>query len=146
MTSCNGNKDQLTGIIWKSGFDFGFNPAACKTCGGRCCRGESGRVWVDAAEIREIARFLGTNTVDLMQSHLQRIDNRLSIREQWDGEGFRCVFLECGAEVRCAIYPVRPRQCRQYPFWSRCRPPAEECPGIVPCVPEGPGGRDDSGG
>jgi hypothetical protein len=142
VTSRGRDEGAPAGIVRKRGFDFGFDPGACAACGGRCCRGAPGRVWVDAAEIQEISRFLGTSAVDLIQTALQRIDNRLSIRERYDGAGFRCIFLECGAETRCAIYPVRPRQCQRYPFWDRYRrpapPPAMACPGVVPLNPGGP--------
>jgi len=33
----------------------------------------------------------------------------------WHGDG-RCVFLNDRGE--CNVYPVRPVQCRTYPFWS----------------------------
>lgn len=128
------NIEKSTGIIQESGFDFGFYPAACAACGARCCRGKSGNIWVNAEEIQDISRFLGIHPIDFMRTSIHRVDNRLSIRERHDGEGFRCVFLEDGPEGRCIIYPVRPRQCRTFPFWD-CyrgggRPPGDACPGI----------------
>ena len=128
------NDAESPGVVREDGFDFGFDPAACAACAGRCCRGESGRIWVDGPEVVAIRRFLGTNPVDFIRTYLHRVDNRLSIRELPDEDGFRCIFLENGAGARCGIYPVRPRQCRAFPFWDRFRthghPPVDECPGI----------------
>ena len=123
-----------TGVIRKSGFDFGFDPAACAACGARCCRGKSGNIWVNAEEIKDISRFLGTHPIDFMRTSIHRVDNRLSIRERYTEDGFSCAFLENGPQARCGIYPVRPQQCRTFPFWE-CyrgggRPPVEECPGV----------------
>ncbi len=122
------------GILRKKGFEFGFDPEACAACAGRCCSGDPGRIWVSEGEIAKISRFLGIHPVDLVHTCLYRVDGRLSIREVPADDGFRCLFLESGRPARCAVYPVRPRQCRTFPFWDRYRGRgrllAEECPGI----------------
>jgi Fe-S-cluster containining protein len=122
------------GIIRKNGFDFGFDPSACADCPSHCCRGESGNVWVNQQEIRQICRFLNTEPIDCIQLYLIQIDNRLSIKERRTSEGdLECVFLE-GTDKKCSIYAVRPRQCRRYPFWNEFRghkdEVSKECPGI----------------
>lgn len=130
------------GIIRLRGFDFGFDPAACGVCPGRCCRGQSGKIWVSGQEINAISRFLATNPVDFITRCTHRVDNRLTIRERRDEDGFRCIFLETDPDIRCGIYPVRPRQCRTFPFWDDFRdpgrPPADECPGIRPFEGQAP--------
>ena len=45
-------------LITKEGFDFSFNPKACEECGGKCCTGESGYIWVNPLEMQKIANFL----------------------------------------------------------------------------------------
>jgi Fe-S-cluster containining protein len=57
-------------------------------------------------------------------------ENGHSIKENPDGS---CLFFRDG----CRIYPVRPRQCRTFPFWfanlrsqARWESIRSECPGI----------------
>jgi Fe-S-cluster containining protein len=121
-------------LVRRDGFAYAFAPAACDPCGGRCCRGRSGHIWVSPAEIDRITTFLGVNRVDFLARSLRRIDNRLSLAEQWTGTEALCQFFDIPAG-RCRIYPVRPRQCREFPFWDHFRErPAElarECPGVM---------------
>jgi len=44
--------------ITQEGYDFAFNPHACDACGGACCTGSSGYIWVKYEEIRAIASLL----------------------------------------------------------------------------------------
>jgi Fe-S-cluster containining protein len=122
------------GIIIKEGFNFGFNPDACRRCTGKCCHGESGRIWADQQEILQISTFLKINPIDYIQRYLNRIENRYSIKERFTQDDFECVFFD-GSKNICSIYPVRPFQCRKYPFWEHFRLNMEqairECPGIV---------------
>jgi len=101
----------------------------CLRCG-RCCRGEPGYVWVTLAEISRIAAYLQTDRDGLMASSVRRVRRRLSLRERPNGD---CIFYADG----CTIYPVRPRQCRTFPFWPENLTSrrgwgrlADECPGI----------------
>jgi len=84
----------------------------CLKCGG-CCGGEPGTIWVTAAEISQIAEFIGEDETKLRENYLTRRDGRSSIKEL---ENYDCVFLR-RSEGRCAIYSVRPLQCRLFPFW-----------------------------
>jgi Fe-S-cluster containining protein len=122
------------GVIRRNGFGFGFDPSACSGCPGRCCRGTSGNVWVSPSEILQISGFLETNSIDCIQKYLNRVGNRLSIKERFTGHDFECVFFE-GPKKGCSIYPVRPLQCRQFPFWDYFRRHKDqlvkECPGIT---------------
>ena len=121
-------------LLRKEGFAYAFDPAMCASCAGRCCRGESGNIWVSGQEIDRIVAFLGTNRIDFMASAVRRMDNRLSLRELQVGQEAVCLFFDLQAR-RCRIYPVRPAQCREFPFWAPFREcPAElarECPGII---------------
>ena len=65
--------------------------------------------------------------------HCRRVGlGAFSLREHENGD---CAFVT--PEDLCSIYPVRPRQCRDYPFWKRTlasraawEREAKECPGI----------------
>jgi hypothetical protein len=76
--------------------------------------------------------FLDFNTVDFMVRYACRLDGRKSLKERSAGNEFACIFLDDGKT--CAIYPVRPEQCRRFPFWDYFRTRREElarqCPGV----------------
>ncbi len=103
----------------------------CTKCG-KCCRGEPGFVWVNGAEIVSIAGFLGVGLETLESSCIRRAGERMTLREKPNGD---CVFWENG--IGCRIYPVRPTQCRTWPFWKQnittpqaWRRVSERCQGI----------------
>ncbi|MDY6967231.1 MAG: YkgJ family cysteine cluster protein [Spirochaetota bacterium] len=120
-------------VVRKDGFDFSFDPKECKSCLGRCCRGETGNVWVNQYDILQISQFLKINTIDCIQNYLILIDGRFSIKDCLTGSGYNCIFLD-DTSGKCKIYAARPEQCRQYPFWERFRKHQDElfqeCPGI----------------
>ena len=126
-------RDVTVSIMWKDGFDFGFDPAACTDCPSHCYRGKSGRVWLSQQEIFQICSFLNMNPIDFIQTYLMRMENRLSIKERHSGHDFECVFLE-GSQKKCSIYAVRPDQYRRFPFWDYFRKHTDqavkECPGV----------------
>jgi hypothetical protein len=83
----------------------------CTRCG-NCCTGEPGFVSVNEEEIRAIAEFRGQPEEEV-RGLLTRVFRRgRSLREKLNGD---CVFYD--SEQGCTIYPVRPRQCRTWPFW-----------------------------
>jgi Fe-S-cluster containining protein len=119
-----------------AGFAFHFDAAACATCGGRCCRGAPGQVWVDAAEIEAIAAHLEISGIEFRRDYARRVDGRWALREVALAANDRpCIFFDLERSC-CTIYPVRPRQCARFPFWERFRhdpaAAAEECPGVRP--------------
>lgn len=92
---------------YKNGLAF-----TCTRCG-NCCTGEPGYVWVTPADLAAIARFLGQTTRLVRARYVRKARGRLSLRERPNGE---CVFWD---RLRgCTIYPVRPPQCRTWPFWE----------------------------
>lgn len=102
----------------------------CTQCGD-CCRGEPGFVWVNEAEIAAIAAYLGEPVDQVREYYTRKTEKGRSLREYSDGD---CIFWS--EKEGCTIYPVRPRQCRTWPFWASnvdspeawqqtCR----ECPG-----------------
>jgi hypothetical protein len=108
----------------------------CMQCG-RCCSGPSaGFIWVSKPEIELIADFLKIPAWQLRHEYLKRIGLRTTIIEQPHTRD--CIFLqEADGQKRCVIYPLRPSQCRIWPFWpdnlnspdAWCRV-AQKCPGI----------------
>ncbi|MFO7965045.1 MAG: YkgJ family cysteine cluster protein [Desulfobacterales bacterium] len=109
-------------------FDEGIR-FACLQCG-KCCAGEPGTVYVGNNEIKSISDFLHTPILHVIERYLYPYRDAYSVRE--DDRG-RCLFYENG----CRIYPVRPVQCRTFPFWFEnlrseltWRQVEKECPGI----------------
>jgi Fe-S-cluster containining protein len=89
----------------------------CGRCG-KCCSGpDEGYIWVTEDEIRLIADYLKISEEDLAQKYMVRVGLRTSIIEHRPAND--CIFLEAvnGHRV-CMIYPVRPNQCRTWPFWD----------------------------
>ena len=87
----------------------------CEQCG-RCCTGEPGYVWVSRYDLGLIAKFLKMSEEDLRAGHCRRVGLRVSLIEKPNGN---CTFLANGKEERgCRIYPLRPLQCRTWPFWN----------------------------
>jgi hypothetical protein len=118
-------------IIEKEGFTYKFNPDACKECEGNCCIGESGYIWVNSKEIKELAEFLNIDEELFKKTFLIKAGYRYSLKEKPYKNGFACVFFENG----CTVYPVRPLQCRTFPFWDYYKDKIDElkkeCPGII---------------
>jgi Fe-S-cluster containining protein len=88
----------------------------CTQCG-NCCSGDPGYVWATKDEIARIAEFLGRTDGWLDRTQLRRVGFRYSLTEKRDGD---CIFLKReGGKAMCGIYPVRPTQCRTWPFWTQ---------------------------
>jgi Fe-S-cluster containining protein len=86
---------------------------ACTGCG-RCCTGPGSNyvVEVTRAEQRRIQQHLGLSWPWFRRRYVFRYDDETESLKMPKG---RCVFLDDAN--RCRIYPVRPLQCRTYPFW-----------------------------
>lgn len=91
------------------------SPSECKQCG-ECCRW-SGFVYFDENDIRLAAGFLKMEEYAFVQKYTMLSPNRHQLCLV-SGPDSECVFL---VENRCAIYPARPRQCRDFPrLWGTC--------------------------
>jgi uncharacterized protein len=85
----------------------------CERCTA-CCRWP-GEVRLDDAEITRLAAFLGITEFGFIQSYTRLMGNRrgLALQDKANGE---CIFLR-GND--CAVQPVKPRQCREFPnLWN----------------------------
>ena len=84
----------------------------CTGCG-RCCAGpQEGYVWVYEDQIAEIAEYLEISETEMREKHVRKVGRRYSLVERKDNND--CIFL---TPRSCIIYPVRPTQCRTWPFW-----------------------------
>jgi Fe-S-cluster containining protein len=124
----------MSAIIKKEGFSYGFNPLACNSCGGRCCIGESGYIYVTKSEIQKISELLGLDINEFASKYLFKKGYKYSIKEVKYGESYECVFFD--RELNgCKIYEARPNQCATFPFWdyykNRIEELKQECPGII---------------
>ena len=125
----------MSNIIRKDGYNYAFDQKACETCEGNCCIGESGHIWVLVQKIPEMASFLNIDEESFIKHYLEKVGYRFSIKEKVVAPGeYDCIFFD-REKKRCAIYPVRPVQCRTFPFWDYFKDNEEElraeCPGII---------------
>lgn len=109
-------------------FDRGIR-FACQNCG-KCCCGEPGIVRVTLTDILRIAKYLNQPSEEILENSVLPYKEIYTIRERECG---CCLFYQSG----CRIYPVRPTQCKSYPFWfnnlrseKNWKRVYQECPGI----------------
>ena len=118
----------------KEGYPFTFDSSACKSCGGKCCIGERGFIWVSPFEKRNLAEHLMLSLEEFTKKYVDRLGQRESFKEvQIDKNNYACIFFDT-EKRQCSIYEYRPFQCRTFPFWSYYKEKptvvAKECPGI----------------
>ncbi len=125
---------------------------SCTGCG-NCCTGGPGFIWINDQELGRLAAFLKMSVQEVQQKYCHRIGRKLSLNEKKPnarGE-YDCIFLKevpAGTELNgqkltitkriCEIYPVRPLQCRTWPFWDEnlftpedwASAAAKRCPGM----------------
>jgi Fe-S-cluster containining protein len=102
----------------------------CTMCG-NCCTGEPGYVWVNEDDLAAIADYLGETVEQVEGLYTRKAHRGRTLREKANGD---CVFYD--RQSGCTIYPVRPPQCRTWPFWEsnlkspeEWRKTCEVCPG-----------------
>ena len=114
----------------------------CSQCG-NCCTGGPGFVWISKVEIARLAEFLRLTPREVVEKYCRKVNGQYSLIEFRNARGeYDCVFLKeerierpagsgAGAGTGkgtdekvvhtrrgCTIYPVRPLQCRTWPFWD----------------------------
>ena len=92
---------------YKDGLRF-----TCTMCG-KCCTGEPGFVWVTDDEVAALAKFHGDPVNEFLAVYTRKSRGRRTLKEKANGD---CVFYD--RKEGCTIYPVRPAQCRTWPFWE----------------------------
>ncbi len=125
---------------------------SCTGCG-NCCTGGPGVIWISDEELTRLAAFLNKTVDEVIAKYCTRIGRKVTIKEKKPnarGE-FDCIFLKIlpvgsmfngqklPVAIRiCRIYPVRPLQCRTWPFWHDtlatpedwAAAAAKRCPGM----------------
>lgn len=108
----------------------------CTGCG-TCCSGPGeGYVWITKPEVKFLAEHLQLSIEDTHKKYLRRVITRHSIIEHPNTKD--CIFLSNAENCfGCSVYPVRPNQCRTWPFWDinlqnsdMWNSAAMTCPGI----------------
>lgn len=96
----------------------------------RCCD-VNGFVYLTEDDLRNAARFLGMTPSAFERQYVYRTRHLLRLRKP---RARQCHFLNASG---CSIHPVKPVQCRLFPFWPELlesRKAWEEtghrCPGI----------------
>lgn len=87
-------------------------PFQCTQCG-NCCTGAPGAVWITEDDIKRIAEYTNQSVGEVRLFHTRLIGGRLSLTEFANGD---CTYFDPQSRG-CRIYPVRPTQCRTWPFW-----------------------------
>ncbi len=116
-------------VFYSKGLQF-----ECTGCG-RCCTGAPGFVYLSESDIERISNFLKMDKITFIKKYTFQVtvygENRLSLKEK---SNYDCIFYR---DKKCLIYPVRPYQCRSYPFWKnniksrdRWERLSRDCPGI----------------
>lgn len=85
----------------------------CTRCGRCCLAGGGYYVFLDEHEAEGVRAYLKLSRSWFRRRYLSHSPEG-DLVASWQGDG-RCVFLDERGE--CGIYPVRPLQCRTYPFW-----------------------------
>ena len=99
------SSSRRSAVWYEGGLQFG-----CRRCNA-CCGGAPGYVWVDDDEIARMAVHLAMSVAEFTARYCRRVWWRVSLKEMDNGD---CVFVSPDG---CRVYPVRPVQCRSFPFW-----------------------------
>ncbi len=95
----------------------------CQKCGSCCSSKMEGKIYVGIEELLKFSKNLGVSIRELLDTCVElreetielngnRILFKVFIIKQNNGS---CIFLK---NKECSIYPFRPFQCKQYPFWN----------------------------
>lgn len=96
-------------------YDMGLR-FRCTQCG-NCCSGGPGYVWLTYTDMVKIAGFLNLAVDQFTRRYVRQVSGGFSLVEK---AGYDCIFLNReNGKAMCGIYPVRPTQCRTWPFWNQ---------------------------
>ena len=118
----------------EKGYPYAFDSTKCEECGGACCIGEKGNIFVNRGEIEAIANHLELDIEHFKREYLRKEGYKLSLKELLIKGSYECIFFDAKTKG-CAIYQVRPKQCRTFPFWEyykqRVSELKRECIGVI---------------
>ncbi|HDZ22705.1 hypothetical protein LCGC14_0644650 [marine sediment metagenome] len=88
----------------------------CSGCGGCCAGPDEGYIWVTGEQIAAMAEHIALDEKEFRRQYVRKVGRRLSLKEHPTTKD--CIFLQPTNGGRsCSVYPVRPPQCRTWPFW-----------------------------
>lgn len=113
---------------------------SCTQCG-NCCTGPSGVVYISDDEAKQLAEYKKVSVDSFLANYCEKWHGRWTLKEvKHSHRGFDCVFLRFSdrtGKAMCTVYPVRPIQCRTWPFWKlnlqskeSWQEAAKTCPGM----------------
>lgn len=115
----------------KDGFSF-----SCQACG-QCCKGfDTGEIFLFKKDVKRIFKHYDLRTShekeEFALTHFKIIEDSFKSKQKGTKKQLRKRFYTLGLKIiahpndrciflndddRCSIYPIRPFQCRSYPFW-----------------------------
>ena len=95
----------------------------CRRCN-ECCR-QPGFVYLSEKEAEEAAEFLGVSAFDFVNEYCELQERQKLVLKKNGDES--CVFLK---DNGCAIHPVKPKQCVDFPLRWRTPRSFEYCEGM----------------
>lgn len=120
--------------LYKNGLRF-----SCTGCG-NCCsnHGEYNAVYLTKQDVSLISNFLKLSKNQFQKKFTRGKNEEIQLKDREN----TCIFLN--EKRQCEIYPVRPLQCRTFPFWPENLNPRtwkslhKNCPGIGqgPIIPK----------
>ena len=103
----------------------------CQAGCSSCCTTNGGTVAISENDIKRISGYLKISVPEFEKKYTRRIGSQSALTDKDENA---CIFLE---KHKCLIYPVRPGQCKTFPFWpqnlkseKRWHIIMDECPGI----------------
>jgi Fe-S-cluster containining protein len=86
---------------------------SCTRCGECCATAGEYYVYLNQGESERIREYLQLSRGWFRRRYLRRLEEGERVLVSAADE--RCIFLN--SDGGCRVYPVRPLQCRSYPFW-----------------------------
>ena len=83
----------------------------CTGCG-KCCTGSPGYVFLSNADLENLSNHFHLSLDEFTKKYTRYIDGQYALLDR--PTSYDCVFLK---DRRCLIYPVRPYQCKSFPWW-----------------------------
>ncbi len=124
----------MSNLSRKEGFNYAFDANECSKCEGNCCIGESGYIWINLEEMKNLSKLLNISIDELKENYLNKFNYKFSIKEKkLAKDNYACIFFDT-KQKQCSVYNARPRQCKTFPFWDYFKENEkevyEECPAI----------------
>ncbi len=102
-------------MIFQEGFKYSFDESKCESCGGKCCTGESGNIFVNQEEIRLLREHFKLDELEFRERFLRKVGFKFSLKEKEFEDGFACIFLIQRGEI-VPFMPCVLRNAKPFPF------------------------------